>query len=994
MSKKAVKECAPPTRGCRSRLPRRQISTQCKKPKGSWSKRFVGTQVLDWVIVRCFCSIDLPCLAATWPVWSFQSLRLQEDSGKNQSWLHVELPTMFFPTSLCGVRVFDSASRPSSRPPPVVPPPALHTHNLLTHNLLTHNLLTHTQLAHTHTQLAHTQLAHTQLAHTQLTHTQLAHTHSLLTHNLLTHSLLTHNLLTHNLLTQNLHTHNLLIYNLLTYNLLTHNLLTHTAYSHTTCTHTQLAHTQLTHTQLAHTQLTHTQLAHTQLAHTQLAHTQLTHTQFVLGRRGTWRHASSFHVADTQLAHTELAHTQLDHTQTYSHTTCSHTTYSHTTYSHTTCTHTITHAGVALGDMDRHFAWQAWHIWHSAGSGGALGSHVPRWSPRLFAWQAWHLETSIFVLRGRRGTWWHPPSFHVAGVVLDLLTHNLFTHNLLTHNLLTHNLHTYNYSRRRGTWRHGSSLCVAGVARMALGWLWWRARFPRAHVVAAAFCVAGVALGDIHLRFTWQAWYLVTSTFVSRGRRGTRLTHTQLVHTQLTHTHNLLTHNLHTYNLLTQAWHLATWIVTLRGRRGTYGTGLALVARSVPTCSAGRRGFLRGRRGTWRHPSSFHVAGVVLGDIHLRFTWQAWYSTYSHTTCSHTTYSHATYSRTTCTHTITHAGVALGDMDRHLAWQAWHVWHWAGSGGALGSHVPRWSPRLFAWQAWHLETSIFVSRGRRGTWWHPPSFHVAGVVLDLLTHNLFIHNLLTRNLLTHNLHTYNYSRRRGTWRHGSSLCVAGVARMALGWLWWRARFPRAHVVAAAFCVAGVALGDIHLRFTWQAWYLVTSTFVSRGRRGTRLTHTQLVHTQLTHTQLTHTQLAHIQLTPAGVALGDSGTWTHNLSRVSRGNFAWQARGTLWHPHSRGTLRHPPWFHAAGVVLGHIDFHFAWQAWRLWHWVALTCHALTCHELRQQWYLIPSTKLAHFTRHFRHAVRRSERIGKRTWWHRTQSWHAMRGIRHS
>ena len=145
------------------------------------------------------------------------------------------------------------------------------------------------------------------------------------------------------------------------------------------------------------------------------------------------------------------------------------------------------------------------------------------------AWQAWHLETCSCTLRGKRGTLRHPPSFHVAG-----------------------------------------------VARMALGWLWWRARFPRARVVAAAFCVAGVALGDLHLCFTWQAWHLVTSTFVSRGRRGTRLT--------------------------------------------------------------------------------------------------------------------------------------------HFAWQAWHVWHWAGSGGALGSHVPEWSPRLFAWQVWHLETFIFVSRGKRGTW--------------------------------------------------------------------------------------------------------------------------------------------------------------------------------------------------------------------------------------------------------------------------------------
>ena len=37
---------------------------------------------------------------------------------------------------------------------------------------------------------------------------------------------------------------------------------------------------------------------------------------------------------------------------------------------------------------------------------------------------------------------------------------------------------------------------------------------------AAALCVAGMALGDIHLRFTWQAWHLVTSACVLRGRRG------------------------------------------------------------------------------------------------------------------------------------------------------------------------------------------------------------------------------------------------------------------------------------------------------------------------------------------------------------------------------------------------------------------------------------------------------------------------------------------
>ena len=80
-------------------------------------------------------------------------------------------------------------------------------------------------------------------------------------------------------------------------------------------------------------------------------------------------------------------------------------------------------------------------------------------------------------------------------------------------------------------------------------------------------------------------------------------------------------------------------------------------------------GCWRGRHGTLRHPPSFHVAGVVLGDI-----------------------------------------------DLHFVWQPWHVCRWAGSGGALGPEWPGWSPRLLAWQAWRFETSTFVSPGRRGTW--------------------------------------------------------------------------------------------------------------------------------------------------------------------------------------------------------------------------------------------------------------------------------------
>jgi len=50
---------------------------------------------------------------------------------------------------------------------------------------------------------------------------------------------------------------------------------------------------------------------------------------------------------------------------------------------------------------------------------------------------------------------------------------------------------------RRGALRHPPSFHVAGMARMALGWLWRRARFSAVAVVAAVFCVAGMALGDI-----------------------------------------------------------------------------------------------------------------------------------------------------------------------------------------------------------------------------------------------------------------------------------------------------------------------------------------------------------------------------------------------------------------------------------------------------------------------------------------------------------------
>ena len=120
---------------------------------------------------------------------------------------------------------------------------------------------------------------------------------------------------------------------------------------------------------------------------------------------------------------------------------------------------------------------------------------------RHFAWQAWHLVTSTFVSRARRGTWRHLPAFGVAGVALVALGGAL--------------------GRR---WSPGGT---------------------------APLCVAGVALGDIHLRFTWQAWHWRTwSPLVARSATPlchnfvTRsLSHTTFTHT-IFHTHNFVTHTI------------------------------------------------------------------------------------------------------------------------------------------------------------------------------------------------------------------------------------------------------------------------------------------------------------------------------------------------------------------------------------------------------------------------------------------------------------------
>ena len=149
---------------------------------------------------------------------------------------------------------------------------------------------------------------------------------------------------------------------------------------------------------------------------------------------------------------------------------------------------------------------------------------------------------------------------------------------------------------------------------MALGWIWWRAWSRLVARGAAALCVAGVALGDVHLRFAWQVWHLAKSTFHLRGRRGTYGTGLDLV-ARLVPVGRPGAPALSVAGVALADIHLRfVW------RRGTYGTGLDLVACLVPV---GRPG----RRGAWQRPPSFCVAGVALGDTHLRFAvaWQLWH---------------------------------------------------------------------------------------------------------------------------------------------------------------------------------------------------------------------------------------------------------------------------------------------------------------------------------------------------------------------------------
>ena len=384
---------------------------------------------------------------------------------------------LWFPTSLCGVAVFDSVSRLL----------LLRLLLLLRRLLFVTHHLSHTTLSHTifHTQLCHTPyLSHTTLSQT-IFHT-LFHTPSF-THYFVTPSF-THNFVTHNIF---FYTH-LCQPPSCTHHLFTHNFVTHHL-SHTTLSHT-ISFTHLFHTLFHAPSFTHNLVTH-HLLHTTLSHTPSFHTQLC--------HTPSF--THNFVTH-HIFHTQLCHKPSFTHSFTHH-------LSHTTLSHTIFHTQLCN-------------------------------SPSF---------THIFV------------NHH--------LSHTIF-HNLVT-------LRDSGTLRgRRSTWRHLPSFRLAGMLQVALGGALGRRWSPSVAGDAAALCMAGVALGDIYLRFAWHACYRLhlVARLVAVGRRWSPL--------------------------------------VAVGRRWS---PLVAVGRRL------RRGTLRGRRGTWRHLSSFYVAGVALGDIYVRFTWQAWH---------------------------------------------------------------------------------------------------------------------------------------------------------------------------------------------------------------------------------------------------------------------------------------------------------------------------------------------------------------------------------
>ena len=421
--------------------------------------------------------------------------------------------------------------------------------------------------------------------------------------------------------------------------------------------------------------------------------------------------------------------------------------------------------------------------------GGALGLIWSPVTPRLFAWQVWHKLTSTIVLRGRRCTNSHLPSFCVAGVALMALggALGLIWSPVTPRHFAWQAWHkltsTVVLRGRCGTNSHLPTIVLRG--RRGTDGTGWRAWSDLVAHDAAALCVAGVAQTHIYHRFAWQAWHKLTSTIVLRGRRGTDGTGwrawSDLVARDAAALCVAGVAQTHIYSRFAwQVWHQLTSTIVLRGRRGTDGTGWRAWSDLVA-----------------RDAAALCVAGVAQTHIYSRFAWQAWHKLTSTIVLRGRRGTDGTGWRAWSdlvardAAALCVAGVAQTHIYSRFAWQAWHKLTSTivlrGRRGTDGTGWRAWSDLVardatalcvagvaqthiysrFAWQAWHKLTSTIVLRGRRGTdgtGWRAWSDLVA--------------------------------------RDAAALCVAGVAQT--------------HIYSR--CVAGVAQTHIYHGFAWQAWH--------------------------------------------------------------------------------------------------------------------------------------------------------------------------------
>ena len=115
-----------------------------------------------------------------------------------------------------------------------------------------------------------------------------------------------------------------------------------------------------------------------------------------------------------------------------------------------------------------------------------------------------------------------PPSLTHIFVHYHLSNTSLFTHIFVHYHLSHTSLSTTIFHTTIShTHLYQPSLSASSLTHI----------FVNHHISHHHLCqLAGVALGDIHLRFPWQAWHLETATLVSRGRlalvAGTTLSRT------------------------------------------------------------------------------------------------------------------------------------------------------------------------------------------------------------------------------------------------------------------------------------------------------------------------------------------------------------------------------------------------------------------------------------------------------------------------------------